>query len=388
VARVEALIAGRGLDEALRRAEAYHAAGADGILIHSKRQTADEILAFAAEWAGRAPLVIVPTMYYATPADAYRKAGISVVIWANHNLRASISAMREVSRRIRDEESLVGVEGAIASVRDVFALAGNWELEEAERRYLGPAPAVPRAIVIAASRGAALGPLTAERPKCMIDVRGQPLLRRLCGTLRECGVGDITVVRGYRKEAIDVPSIATVDNDAYETTGEAASLACAIDRLQGSCVVSYGDILFRRHLLDTLLAAEGDVVVAVDALQRGRADLDPERVTDLVGCSRRHTGDYLEDEAPVWLRRIGNDLAPAEADGEWIGLAKLSARGAALVAAELEAMRADGSLARASLLEMLSRLIATGHPIGVVYVLGGWLDVDDAFDLARARNFT
>ena len=388
VARVEALIAGRGLDEALRRAEAYHAAGADGILIHSKRQTADEILAFAAEWAGRAPLVIVPTMYYATPADAYRQAGISVVIWANHNLRASISAMREVSRRIRDEESLVGVEGAIASVRDVFALAGNWELEEAERRYLGPAPAVPRAIVIAASRGAALGPLTAERPKCMIDVRGQPLLRRLCGTLRECGVGDITVVRGYRKEAIDVPSIATVDNDAYETTGEAASLACAIDRLQGPCVVSYGDILFRRHLLDALLAAEGDVVVAVDALQRGKADLDPERVTDLVGCSRRHTGDYLEDEAPVWLRRIGNDLAPAEADGEWIGLAKLSARGAALVAAELEAMRADGSLARASLLEMLSRLIAAGHPIGVVYVLGGWLDVDDAFDLARARNFT
>ena len=388
VARVEALIAGRGLDEALRRAEAYHAAGADGILIHSKRQTADEILAFAAEWAGRAPLVIVPTMYYATPADAYRKAGISVVIWANHNLRASISAMREVSRRIRDEESLVGVEGAIASVRDVFALAGNWELEEAERRYLGPAPAAPRAIVIAASRGAALGPLTAERPKCMIDVRGQPLLRRLCGTLRECGVGDVTVVRGYRKDAIDVPSIATVDNDAYETTGEAASLACAIDRLEGPCVVSYGDILFRRHLLDALIAAEGDVVIAVDALQRGKADLDPERVTDLVGCSRRHTSNYLEDEAPVWLRRIGNDLAPAEADGEWIGLAKLSARGATLVAAELEAMRADGSLARASLLEMFSRLIAAGHPIGVVYVLGGWLDVDDAFDLARARNFT
>jgi phosphoenolpyruvate phosphomutase len=130
------------------------------------------------------------------------------------------------------------------------------------------------------------------------------------------------------------------------------------------------------------------VVIAVDALQRGKADLAPERVTDLVGCSRRHTGDYLEDDAPVWLRRIGNDLAPTEADGEWIGLAKLSGRGAALVAAELEAMRADGSLARASLLEMLSRLIAAGHPIGVVYVLGGWLDVDDAFDLARARNFT
>ena len=54
----------------------------------------------------------------------------------------------------------------------------------------------------------------------------------------------------------------------------------------------------------------------------------------------------------------------------------------------LEAMDADGSLGQASLLDMLSRLIAAGHRIGVAYVLGGWLDVDDAFDLARARNFT
>ncbi len=388
VARVEALIAGRGLDEALQRAEAYRAAGADAILIHSKRSTADEILAFAAEWGRRGPLVIVPTMYYATPADVFRRAGISAVIWANHNLRAAISAMRDVSRRVHQEESLVGVEGAIASVREVFALAGNWELEEAERRYLGPPPIRPRAIVIAASRGAALGLLTAERPKCMIDVRGQPLLRRLVAALRDSGVGDITVVRGYRKEAIDLPSISTVDNDAYETTGEAASLACAIDRLEGPCVLSYGDILFRRHLLDGLLAAEGDVVVAVDALQKNRTDADPERVADLVGCSRPHSGNYLDEEEPVWLRRIGNDLRPAEADGEWIGLCKLSARGAALVRAELQAMRAEGTLERASLLEMLSRLIAAGHPIGVVYVLGGWLDVDDAFDLARARNFT
>jgi phosphoenolpyruvate phosphomutase len=296
--------------------------------------------------------------------------------------------MREVSRRIRQEESLVGVEGAIASVREVFALAGNWELEEAERRYLGPPIVRPRAIVIAASRGAALGPLTAERPKCMIDVRGQPLLRRLVAALRDSGVDDITVVRGYRKEAIDLPSISTVDNDAYETTGEAASLACAAERLDGSCVLSYGDILFRRHLLDGLLAAEGDVVVAVDALQKNRADAGAERVADLVGCSRPHSGSYLDEDERVWLRRIGNDLPPAEADGEWIGLCKLSPRGAALVRSELEAMRADGTLERASLLEMLSRLIAAGHPIGVVYVVGGWLDVDDAFDLARARNFT
>ena len=59
VARVEALIAGWGMDEALKRAEAYHAAGANAILIHSKKSTADEVLTFTREWANRCPVVLV-----------------------------------------------------------------------------------------------------------------------------------------------------------------------------------------------------------------------------------------------------------------------------------------------------------------------------------------
>src|ERR1700748_1403110 len=76
VARVEALIAGWGMEEALRRAEAYRLAGADAILIHSKLSKPDEILTFAREWAGRGPLVIVPTKYYSTPPNGFRLAGI------------------------------------------------------------------------------------------------------------------------------------------------------------------------------------------------------------------------------------------------------------------------------------------------------------------------
>lgn len=136
VARVEALISGHGMDEALRRGEAYHAAGADAILIHSKRSEADEIIGFAAEWANRCPLVIVPTMYHQTPTEAFRAAGISTVIWANHNLRAAITAMREACRRIHDDQCLTGVEDKVAGVREIFRLVGNEELEAAEQRYL------------------------------------------------------------------------------------------------------------------------------------------------------------------------------------------------------------------------------------------------------------
>ncbi len=385
IARVEALISGWGMDEALRRAEAYHAAGADGILIHSKLSTAEEILGFAREWAGRAPVVIVPTMYYDTPTDAFREAGISLAIWANHNLRTAITAMRETSRRIFEDESLAGVEGGVASVREVFDLAGNKELAEAEKRYLRAADKQIRAVVIAASRGAKLEALTEDRPKCMLDVRGQPLLERLVATLREGGVRDVTVVRGYKKEAIDLASIDTVDNDAYAETGEVASLACAAEYISGDCVVSFGDVLVKPFVIDALIEAEGDIVVVADALGSGRDWREAGRAVDLIGCSRRFTGDFLDD-LPVVLMRAGNELPPDQVDAEWIGLLRLRPAGAETIRAELAAMEADGGLRSASLLDLLARMIEAGREIRVHYITGNWFDIDDAFDLAKARN--
>ena len=301
VARVEALIAGWGMDEALRRAEAYREAGADAVLIHSKKDTADEITGFCDSWGGRAPVVIVPTMYHRTPTQTFRDAGVSMVIWANHNMRAAVSAMRSVCQAIKESESLTAVEEEIAPVREVFALTGQEELAAAEARYLAAAGG-PRAILLAASRGKELGPLTERRPKCMIDVRGEPLLQRLVRTLNGSGLRDVTVVRGYRKEAIDLAGIESVDNDRYDETGEAASLACAYNRLYGPCLISYGDILFRRHVLDGLLAADGDIVTVVDARRRTDSARSPDRSVDWVRCSRPFTGSYLDDDRVTWRR--------------------------------------------------------------------------------------
>ena len=386
VARIEALIAGWGLEEALKRAEAYRAAGADAVLIHSKKSTADEIFAFAKAWNNRCPVVIVPTKYYATPTEAFRQAGISVAIWANHNLRAAIAAMRDASRRIRREESIAGVEKTVVSVQEVFELSGNDELAEAEKRYLPAKAGEKRAILLAASRGAALGRLTEDRPKCMIEVRGQPLLSRLIGTVREAGVREITVVRGYKKDTINFPSIATADNDLYMTTGEAASLACAIERLEGECLVAYGDILFRHHILDQLLAHPGDIVVTVDALWRARVSQAKNWVRDFAACTRAFSPTFLDDE-PVHLRRIASDMPAEEISGEWMGLAKLSARGAERVREAIHAMRRDGTLAKAGLPELFTRMAGEGAPIHVLYIAGQWLDVDDAADLAEAGKF-
>lgn len=136
VARIEALIAGHGLDEAITRAHAYAKAGADAILIHSRKAVADEILGFAKEWDNKLPVVIVPTKYYRTPVSAYRKAGISTVIWANHTMRAAIAGMRDICARIQTEESTAGIEEQVAGLEELFSLVDYDELAQAEERYL------------------------------------------------------------------------------------------------------------------------------------------------------------------------------------------------------------------------------------------------------------
>ncbi len=136
VARTEALITGRGLTEALIRACAYYQAGADAILIHSKKSTPDEILAFMHEWHGISPVVIVPTTYYDTPCSVFADAGINLVIWGNHLMRACVTAMQQTAARIYLERSLSGIEHEIATVREIFRLQDARELDEAELRYL------------------------------------------------------------------------------------------------------------------------------------------------------------------------------------------------------------------------------------------------------------
>jgi len=140
VARTEALVAGRGVAEALARAEAYWTAGADAILIHSARSDASEVLEFKRIWGSTLPVIIVPTKYHATPTETFRANGFSVVVWANHLLRAAVAAMQSIAARLFAEQCLATVEPAVATLEDVFRLQNLDELLRAERRYL-PAPA-------------------------------------------------------------------------------------------------------------------------------------------------------------------------------------------------------------------------------------------------------
>ncbi|WP_284268533.1 phosphonopyruvate hydrolase [Bradyrhizobium iriomotense] len=137
IARTEALIAGLGEAEALRRAAAYEAAGADMILIHSKQKTPDEVESFVRAWSGDVPIVIVPTAYpemNESRISALRK--IRMVIYGNHAIRASVTAMKDIFTRIRRDGGIHTVNENIVSVEEIFRLQGMDRVKIVEKQFL------------------------------------------------------------------------------------------------------------------------------------------------------------------------------------------------------------------------------------------------------------
>lgn len=381
VARVEALIAGWGMDEALRRAEAYHGAGADAILIHSKLSRPDEVLEFAREWADRSPVVIVPTKYYSTPTDVFRRAGISAVIWANHLVRAAASAMATVAREIHDTETLVNVEDQIASVTEIFRLQGADEYARAEKLYLRSARSRRAAVVLAASRGDGLESVTTDRPKVMLPVAGKPLLRHLVHALKTEGVNDITVVGGYRADAIQMPGTKLVVNPRYAETSELASLVCAIDALQTDVTISYGDLLFRSYILRDLLSGESDFTVVVDSTPEPESN---HTVRDFAMCSEPDDRGLFGRK--VLLQEI-TDRPRGKSHGRWIGLLSVQGAGVKTLRDALDALRLRPDFDELGVPALLNALVEQGQSIEVQYVRGHWRGINDLDEFSSATDF-
>ena len=378
VARVEALIAGWGLAEAIKRAEAYHRAGADAILIHSRQSSPAEIFAFLEEWGNRAPVVLVPTKYWRTPTEDFRARHVSVVIWANHALRASISAMQAAVARIRAAESLIDVEPNVAPLHDVFRLQGDDELQEAEKRYLPVARGASlSAVVLAAGAATDFGGLTRAVPKAMLRVQGRPIVARLLDDFAYFGCRNVTVVRGHHAAAVDVAGARFVDNPEFAETGEAFSLAVTEDSVIPGTLVAFGDIVLKRHLIQALLEDAGEgITLVVDSMLATTA------APDRVRASRPDSGLFEFDE--VSLVAIGDDVTPSH--GAWIGLLHAGRDGAAWLREAIAAARADGTLRAARLSDLITRVVAAGRTVRVVYARGGWVNVNNLTDLLAASD--
>lgn len=386
IARVEAFICGWGLTEALRRAEAYHQAGADGILIHSALSVPDEILAFKREWGNRCPVVIVPTKYYSTPTDVFRQHGFSMVIWANHMLRAAVATMQKTARALKQSENLLSIEDKVAPVSEIFRLQNAAELLEAEERYLPRGAEGTSAVVLAASRGEELGELTADQPKTMVKVQGAPILSHIVDAYNAVGIKDILVVRGYKKEAVRLPNLTYVDNVEFAENGELASLSLALQSRKGhfqSTIISYGDVLFNKYIPQALCQEPDDCVIFVDSNWQDQTSYA--RLGGFAECTVPNSRKAFN--AKVHLKQLGGAISPDSIHGVWMGFLKLSPGAAAMVDQLLVQMLARPGNRRASIPQLLQELISRDYPIRVLYTVGHWLDINSLDDVVQAGNF-
>ena len=386
IARVEAFICGWGLAEALRRAEAYRQAGADGILIHSALAVPDEILAFKQEWGNRCPVIIVPTKYYATPTDVFRQHGFSIVIWANHLLRSSVSAMQKTARTLKEQEHLLSIEDKVAPVSEIFRLQNAAELQEAEERYLPKGAEDTCAIVLAASRGHELGELTEHQPKTMVKIQGAPILARIVDAYNAVGVKDIVVVRGYKKETVNLPNLTYVDNDDYADTGELASLLKGLqsrkDRAQQT-LISYGDVLFNTYIPQSLCQEADDCVIFLDSNWREQTSYA--RLGGFAECTVPNSRKAFN--AKVYLKHLGDEIPEASTHGVWMGFLKVSPAAATLITAVITELLAQPGNRKATIPHLIQELLKRGQPIRVLYTVGHWLDINSLEDVVQAGDF-
>lgn len=384
VARTEAFIAGWGLEEALKRANAYADAGADAVLIHSKIKTPVEVYAFLDAWKRDTPVVLVPTMYPTVTLKEFEQRGASLVIWANQTCRTVITAVQQNLRILRESGSLSVLEDKIIPVKEIFRLQGADDLQEKEKLYLPAQGETTNVVILAATQGKGFGKMTENRPKTMIPIGGKPILGKLVGAFNDCGLKHIGVVRGFAKDAVNLPNLKFFDNDAYETTEEAASLFAAKPFLGGRTIVSFGDILFEKFVLLNLLDSDAEVTIVVDS-NWSTEKTRHQRKADLVIAERKHTREYREDD--IHVTEIGNGIDPNAAYGEWIGLVLFSKTGGEKLAATLEEMSKQADFGKKALVDVLAAMVAKGVKVKVEYIHGHWLDIDNLDDVSDAYLF-
>ncbi len=400
IARTEALIAGWGQEEALKRAEAYAEAGADAVLIHSKSKKFDELKTVYKLWSGRVPLVVVPTIFDQTTAAEMEEAGAKIIIYANQPVRAAIRAMRDTLDLIKQDTRPGAANDRIVTLPEVYDIVGVPQMEQDEKAFLPVGGEKITAIIAAAGFEKQLLPLIEDKPKCLLDIKGKTILERQVGALNECNIKEIALVRGYKKEAIALPNIRYYDNDRYDDTGELFSIFCAEREMKGRTIVLYGDIIFDDTILEKLLKSPADITLVVDLAwqdqqQRGAqpAHINPDLVTLADPPGRSYLSRFIMPEGNHQILKIGQHLPHDQAHGEFIGMAMFSERGTQALRDCYRASQARyastgfheaGSFTKASFTDLVQELIDRGQRVEAVPIFKGWMEVDSFEEYQKA----
>ncbi len=245
-----------------------------------------------------------------------------------------------------------------------------------------------QAIIIGAGRGARLMPATAETPKCFAQVGDRRILDWTIAAFRENGIEQIRFIGGYRIDCVRdaYPDLDFRHNDNWENNNILASLFYAEDLMDQPFICCYSDILFTPQLIADMLAIEDDIALGVDTQWLDRYE-----------HRTQHPSDDAEkvtvDNARV--TRVHREISDEDAHGEFIGVAKFSAKGAACLKDHYHRCRqqfAGGPFREAKLFEkaylihLLEEMIQQDVTMAHVDTPGGYIEIDTQEDFDYARR--
>lgn len=393
VARIESLISGLGLKDAIYRAKKYLMAGADGIMIHSKQRDPKEILDFAREYdklsrdlGFRKPLVCVPTTYNTITEDELVNHGFNIVIYANHLLRAAHKAMKETASIILKNKRTFEAESMCSPVKAVFKDVGFLDVKEKDLKYIkGPT----KVIIPAAGSDPEF-----TIPKGMTPLNGKPVLQRQIETLNKCKIKDIVVIRGYGKEEFRVGGARYIDNDEYDKFYILHSLFKAEEEMEGGFIFIYSDILFNDQIIKNLLSTKGDIILVLDnsyTYHKHKIDKNLELVLTKNKPNEQTRDLYqLENE----IIRIGRGINMDMADFEFTGIAYFSEYGVEIIRKIYNECKLShkgkfheaNSFENASFTDLIQEVIDRGFRVDILEVHKGWFEIHTKKDIEIAER--
>jgi phosphoenolpyruvate phosphomutase len=275
------------------------------------------------------------------------------------------------------------------------------ELKAREKQFLQSGDGV-KAIIVAAGFEKQLLPLIQDKPKCLLDIKGKTILERQVEVLRQNGIQEIVLVRGYQKDQIQLPELRYYDNDNYENTGELHSLFCARKEMKGPFIFLYSDILFDSAVLQRLLRSQEDVCLVVDRswpeVYKAQG-VRPAHPADFVitrnppPAGVRFFPVYDQDEEQDTILKIGQQIDPGRVHGEFIGLARFSLKGAETLQTVYDEsikrfvrqrFHESENIRKASFTDIVQELIQQGRKVACDHIYKGWMEVDTFEDYQKA----
>jgi len=399
IARLESLIANKGIQDALHRAEKYLKAGSDGIMIHSKQSTPDELFEFARKYDElcqrigiRKPLVCVPTTYNHITEEELRAKGFNIVIHANHMLRASYEAMEKVSRSILEHSRTLEANPFCASVQKIFDSVGFLDVKSKDQQY---SQNRMKAIILAAGTPSEqFIKEFGEIPPCLIELKGKTILQRQVETLNNLGISEINVISGYHSHLINYANCKKIVNKDFADKYILYSLFQAETEMKDGFILVYSDILFNESLIRELLYKKRDIVLVVDnsysQYKKRIEKTSIELVITKINTGKSHRVlNPQENEVKMIGSKISKDLATHE----FIGVAYFSPKGAEILnevygdsknkyknCMYQEAMNID----RAALTDILQEIIDRGYNVNILEINKGWVEIQSKEDYNTA----